>query len=60
MNYDLVRIKILRRYLIVPVAFTVHPNGAAYAAYGFTVLQAKNRLLKKVGALSVFPPHPHM
>jgi len=51
-----VRIKLIRRFGLIPMTLTRNPGGVYYNAYGLTVGHAKRRLLKKVGALTVWSP----
>lgn len=52
----IVEMRIVRGFPYFPACFSVSPMGDLYLAYGITRLQAKNRLLKKIGALPVWPP----
>lgn len=51
-----VEIYMSRRFRVIPRTQTVNYHGETFTAYGITRRQAKNRLLKKVGALPIFPP----
>lgn|SRR5215211_4372821 len=53
-QYEPVRIK-MRKLALLYVAFTMNQGFDFYMAYGITTRQAKRRLLKKIGAVPVFP-----